>query len=387
MTYPTTLNNTIKPFPSGGFSPRNAIARTTAFLGLEELAENQITLWAQSGQMLICETPDDYNQPIGLLLNYIGSYLVQIPRHLNDSISTAGRRYLEVFVASNSNTVEMQAYPHAGGAMLAAGTFITRDGVDGHLINIPLPRPDDFDEPTTLFGFILAVYDESEVGTVHVESVYAVLRRVTGALPEGDESCRPNEWALVHPDQVGGDEAWDVNTARDLVKVNSLLYASNVRPIVTKGLCHPIQISNGETTAPPADDPLKITLSDSTTETDVKHCLYHEWLYWPRQGVTRVRVVLNMTRDASVDNRTVVVHFDGYPGEAVTVTQTAFTPQYVAATSWRGLPEADAVELDVPLAEAPLRLRVTLVTQFNRPAVHLHHVTVLEAISPLSMET
>jgi len=385
MTYPVTTGGLIQPFPDGAFGPRDSIATTSDKLGLGELAENQITLWAQSGQMLICETAVDYNEPIGLFLNYFASYVIQIPRHLNHSVTPAGRRYLEVFVASSTASVELRVYPHAGGTILATGAPATVDGVAGYFVSIPLPQGDDFDVETTLFGFILAVYDSLEVGTFNVTSVHGILKRVSGALPEGDESCRPDEWALVHPDQVGGDEAWDVNTARDFVKVNALLYASNIRPVVTKGLCHPIQISNGETTALPTADDYKITLSDDTSGGAAYPSLYHEWLYFPRQGVNQVRVVLNMSRAASVDDRTVVVHFDGHPGEILTVDQTTFTPQYVAATGWRGI--ASSVTLDVPTTGAPLRLRVTLVTQASRPEVYLHHVTLLEGISPVAMES
>jgi hypothetical protein len=354
MSIVTDAQGRIRPYRENEFNARAPIVDegpSPGLTGTLGIVSNQATLWAQSGHMVISDKmyrTEDLSLTWGANIPvYFGSWSFQIPKWMNATSGT-WRRFLTFIVDTDlgaTPTIIMSAHTSLGttpGARTSyGGRWVTQ-------FDVPLPASAALPNDATWFTVTLsAEWDGGAGSTFTVYGVVAYVERVLGTLDPDANSSGVID--LVDDKQIKYQEALDVHSVRALLATNEVLFASNMRPVVTSGWWP-------QGTDDPLDSvPLEpvISLSDDLTDSEVNP--YWEWLYFPRQGVKRLRIGIAAVR-LGADNRELYIGFRDVDAEetvVVTVAATSNDPTY-----WQH--DGDLF-LDVPSSAGPLYLRIGLV--------------------------
>jgi hypothetical protein len=362
----------IRPYRENEFNPRAPIldeGPTPGLTGADGIVSNQATLWAQSGHMVISEKiylDEDIATTWGGSTNiYYGSWSFQIPKWMN-STSLTFRRYLTLIVDTDlgaSPTITMTAMTSLG------NTTGVRTSYGGRWVtqfDVPLPASAPLPNDATWFTVTLkAVWSGSGSGTFSVRGVVGYVTRVTGTL--NPSANNPGVIDLVDATQITTQQPLDVHSLRTLHATNEVLFASNVRPVVTLGWW-PGGTDDIEDSVPLIG---RVYLSDDPTDSEVNP--YWEWAYFPRQGARRLRIGLGAVETGT--SRELYIGFRDHPDEVVIPVTTGFTSNNPAFWQANG-----NVYLDIPPDDGPLFLRVGLRPPTATDGVYLMKLMVHEEI-------
>lgn len=349
MTLATYGDLCIRPYMDNEIEPRAAITDDgpDGYTGADSWVKNQATLWAQSGHYVINEkffASEDMTYWGTFVEIYYGAWAFQIPKWMNATVST-GRRYLYFALQTDPGATPHHTYrirSADGSALLATGVRTSVDGEWVILFEVPLPASSVLTAPATWFEFLLsAEWDGVGSGLFDVTGAWGMVQRATAV----DTDCNnPGVIDLIDPEQLAYGQPLDVYSTRALLATNEVLFASNVRPVVTMGWYDGglDDLLDGALNGQPG-----IVLGEDYDENP-----YWEWLYFPRQGITRLRVGLNAIKNT--DTRTLRIGFVGHSMEEVEVSSTTTGP---APGNWtvRG-----DLYVEIPPASGPLRFRIGL---------------------------
>lgn len=379
---PIDADKAIRPYLDYEIEARSPILHDgpEGHTGVGALIDNQATLWAESGHVLVHETgaatpygPVVYDPLSPGTFYFVGSWVVPFPQHAN-SDAGEGRRFLSVFIRSFASGGDLEAdwewriLDDSNTVLVTGGSYV--DG--GRLLQVPLPDPDVHN--TGPFFFSLQVAKGIHSHTLRIDSVTAWLRR------SPDERNRLDYIELAGSGQAEWRAALDVYTTRCLVATNEILHRNNLRPVVSKGL-GPLLHSAAALEGP---EPGCIVLRDDEGESNEFPSPYWEWMYFPRQGVRLLRVFCNATTDKETE-REVQFSFADYPndpanGGPLVVDDFGTTYNW---NDWLSPGVSGQALLVVPEGAGPFRLRLNLIpSETSTAPVYVHQVHVFEYMDP-----
>lgn len=345
--------------------------------GVSGMVDNQSTLWARAGHMLVSEVPylAEYDLALSSTFYTVGTWVCPLPQWLNDA-ADVGRRYLMVFVAASASAGSTEtdwtwrATRSDGTVLTTGGTWTTLEGQAGRLLELPIPAHTEGAVDGRMFDFSLQVFKGAVAHTLTVESVHAWIRR------SPDERNRMGYIELADTVQAEWRTALDVYTARSLMAANDIMFCNNTRAVVTKGLGAALEVGKGFLLGDGNGG--AIILRDDAGAEDVYPSPYWEWLYYPRQGVRTLELAINATAGAVLaDERELRASFAGYPN-----SQTPYKTKVEATYNWEswsvgGL--SGGRHLLVPEGPGPFRLRLELIPSTTVDTiVYVHQIIVFE---------
>lgn len=343
----------LKPHIQYEFGPRTPITEegpTPGLTGVGGIVLNQATMWARSGQMLINEKLD-VTETIGAsgFQFYYGSWFFQIPKWVNQTGGT-WRRFLTFIVDTDigaSPVLTMRAITSLG---TTTGVRTYYEGRWVTAFEVPLPASAPLPNDATWFGVQLSVeWNGTGSGTFVVRGVYGLIKRVEGTLD--NDANNSGVIDLVDATQLEADQPLDVHSMRALVATNEVLFASNMRAVVTKGWIPGGTDEPGNVDFAPKS--AHIVLSDADV-IDPPPDPYWEWLYYPRQGATRLRYGLAAIKTG--DTRKIYIGFVDAELKEHTVSVTSLSQD--GTIGWQATGDE---YIDIPPGSGPFRLRLGLV--------------------------
>lgn len=343
----------MRPHLQYEFGPRTPITEdgpAPGLTGVGGIVLNQATMWAQLGHIVISDKLRvTETVPLASTQFYYGSWFFQLPKWLNQTGST-WRRYLTFIVDTDigaSPVLTMRAITSLG------TTTGVRTSVEGRFVTVfevPLPASAPLPNDATWFGVQLSVeWNGTGSAEFTVDGVYGYVKRVEGTLDNDANNAGVID--LVDATQIAVDQPLDVHSMRALVATNEVLFASNMRPVVTKGWVPGGTDEPGNVDFIPSDSHL--VLSDAAV-VDPPPNPYWEWLYWPRQGATRLRIGLSAI--VTGDTRKLYLGFQDAELKEFTVSATSLSQD--GTVGWQATGNQ---YLDIPPGAGPFKLRLGLV--------------------------
>lgn len=283
MSYSTDAGAKFRPFRHGDFGQRRPIqqgGQTTSpyAKGIQDLAYNQLTLWGQTAPVVV----DDCKEGEVVCTTADTQYVFALYRHflpglLNED-AASGRRYLEVKVTAKcpaSSKWYLRGVTSDGTTAVAADSN-TLGNLETITMNVELPY-------SGLDYLLLTMGASDDATTVEIFGVTARVKQVSGNLgtlgdvagqyfSPVDSTIEPTDTRPLH-----------VQFARSLTGANQNLYNRNGRSIVS--FC---QWGNwGTSIGAGVTSSLDIF---TFSRTNLNQAMTHEWVYFPRAGVRRLRV-------------------------------------------------------------------------------------------------
>jgi len=428
MAYEQEPNKRFIPYRAGDFRTNRPIQRggqlTTPWQkGVQDLAMNQLTLWAQTAPPVIQDS-----KRVPLVLPVQNTYYVfafyrfDVPGDLNPGASL-GRRYLTVKIrgiATGSDAWQFQATTPSGTVASSSsgtgGAEVTLsvdvpipEGTLGSYVRLAIRCTTTNNKTVTLnevsarvktvtstgLGSGTEIYSPTSMrpvdSTVQVTETYPLHVRMMQDLTQANDTLWKRNvrhilntciWEVYCPDPtMPGTVATTITAGSNGVNVSTFAGAGVLNVVSTTGFTPTgsVQVSTGSG--------FKTVTYTGTTGTTFTGCTCasagvmstggavrkamtsiafsfdidsnnkvtgHQWVYFPRQGVTNLRLYLDgyvQEWDSSSDTATLNIGFEFQPPQSFTIGKNTF----LSATS--GWP-ADGVLIPVPNKEGPLYLNL-----------------------------
>lgn len=282
MSYSTDSGGAFRPFRQGDFGTRRPIQvggqTTTPYAkGIQDLAYNQLTLWAQTAPVVVSDTKEADVVCTTAAVDYIFAlYYHFLPGLLNED-ATTGRRYLQVEVTAKCASGR-KWYPEA---QTSDGTVA--DGYESNdlgnletiVMEVELPY-------SGLDYLLLTMAASADATSVEVYGVTARVLQVSGNLGDLGDVAGQYFSPVDSTVEPTADRPLHVQFVRSLIGANQNLYNRNGRSIVS--FC---QWGNwGTSIGAGVTSSLNIFTFSAT---NINQALEHEWVYFPRPGVRRLR--------------------------------------------------------------------------------------------------
>jgi hypothetical protein len=281
MSY--TTDGLFRPLRPGDFQPRRIIqqgGQTSGSYtkGIQDLALNQLALWARTAPIVIqdakhaivaCDDPD---------VPYVFAFYRHfMPCLLNDTAAT-GRRFLQVEVTAKAAAgTEWTPYLYTDAQYIVGTPSDTSGAVQTTFSLVQI----DGDQPDFLILYLSRKGGDDEIDVFEVTArVFQMPAGALGTLGNvAGEHFSPVDSTL----EPVATRALTVQMAQALVEANQNLHERNGRSIVS--YC---QWCNwGPTAFTPVVSPLHVF---TFSRTNLNQAESHEWVYFPRPGVRRLRV-------------------------------------------------------------------------------------------------
>lgn len=289
MAYNQDSGLDFRPYRPGDFTYKTPIVlggqtSTPYRRGVEDLAVNQLTLWAQAGHPLVLDAPRPTDSTVTLTsgaTDYdFAAYYFPIPSFLNSGASS-GRRYL---------TVEVRGYVSAGTwtPKARAGGGGTATGSSGNTVSSIISMDVPIAQGPGEDYLILTVQGNTGGATFTFESVTAYIKTVSSTtLTAGTTTYSSGYFHPVDSTvQTAADRPFTVDMARSIIQANDEMFKSNVRQVVN--YCN---IANYGTLWGAKGDTEAATGRPLILDGELGgYKRFWEWLYFPRQGVTGLKI-------------------------------------------------------------------------------------------------
>ncbi len=330
-----------------------AVTRT----GVVSLAATQLALLGNIGHPLICQA--DYVQVSCPLANTdydFAAYRFPIPKYLNET-SSSGRRYLLIRVTgkctSQMTTWLVKARTSSTGPT-SAGAVGGFAAVTTETILLPLPEG-PLDEYVIL----------SVRGSAGTDTLFRLWNIAAWVVPIGDDTTINEASSLdggeiynqdkAHPVddtvEVATDAPFTVATVRNLIQTNEDMFHYNVRAVVTWCAIKNYGTLWTASTYGSSTGTINGTAAESVTETVRRN--HWEWIYFPRPGVTHLKVYMDgYNADASPANdASVRLGFTGYEMTTGLMEILTTDGDYFSSATWKGV-----YMIPIPSRSGPLFL-------------------------------